>query len=43
MMKPTISDNTFGRESVARTGIIIADNPPLQVTGHFYLEQRWQA
>lgn len=38
-MKPTISDNTFGRDSVAPTGIIIADNPPLRMTGHLILEQ----
>ena len=39
MMKPTISDNTIGRDSVAPTGIIIADNPLLQMTGHFFLER----
>ena len=38
-MNPISHNNTFGRESVALTGNIIADNPPLQVTGHFFLEQ----
>ena len=42
-MKLLTPNNTFGRESVALTGNIIADNPQLQVTGHFFLEQLWQA
>ena len=37
-MKLLTHNSTFGRESVALTGNIIADNPPLQVTGHFFLE-----
>lgn len=36
-------NSTFGRESVALTGNIIADNPPLRMTGHYFLEQLWQA
>ena len=43
MMKLLTHTSTFGRDSVAPTGIIIADNPPLRMTGHFFLEQLWQA
>ena len=43
MMKSMYLINTLGRDSVALTGIIIADNPSLGMTGQFYLELRWQA
>ena len=37
-MKLLTNNSTFGRDSVALFGIIIADNPPLRMTGHFLLE-----
>ena len=43
MMKSISHNNTLGRDSVAPAGIIIADNPPLRMTGHFFLERLWQA
>ncbi len=39
MMKLLTYNSTFGRESVALAGNIIADNPQLQVTGLFLLER----
>ena len=38
-MKLINYDISFGRESVVLTGLIIADNPQLQVTGHYFLER----